>query len=62
MRRKILAALIMALFASFVMSTGALAHTPMCYCYLNGDGTITCEGRRVFRWFVCNRSKNDGPG
>jgi hypothetical protein len=44
MRRKILAALIMALFASFVMSTGALAHTPMCYCYLNGDGTITCEG------------------
>ncbi len=19
-------------------------HTPLCYCYLNGDGTITCEG------------------
>jgi len=22
----------------------ALAHTPMCSCYDNGDGTITCEG------------------
>ncbi|MBN1843125.1 MAG: hypothetical protein JW883_12710 [Deltaproteobacteria bacterium] len=22
----------------------ALAHTPLCSCYDNGDGTITCEG------------------
>ena len=22
----------------------ALAHTPLCTCYDNGDGTITCEG------------------
>lgn len=22
----------------------AVAHTPICTCYLNGDGTVTCEG------------------
>jgi hypothetical protein len=22
----------------------ALAHTPLCACYDNGDGTVTCEG------------------
>ena len=22
----------------------ALAHTPLCSCYDNGDGTVTCEG------------------
>lgn len=22
----------------------AFAHTPICSCFLNGDGTITCEG------------------
>ncbi len=22
----------------------ALAHTPLCSCYANGDGTATCEG------------------
>jgi hypothetical protein len=22
----------------------AMAHTPLCSCYDNGDGTITCEG------------------
>ena len=26
------------------MSGQALAHTPLCSCYDNGDGTITCEG------------------
>ena len=26
------------------MATYAFAHTPMCSCYDNGDGTITCEG------------------
>ena len=25
-------------------ATGALAHTPLCSCWNNGDGTITCEG------------------
>jgi len=26
------------------MATYAFAHTPLCSCYDNGDGTITCEG------------------
>ena len=25
-------------------TTPALAHTPLCSCYDNGDGSITCEG------------------
>lgn len=25
-------------------ATPALAHTPLCSCYDNGDGTVTCEG------------------
>lgn len=25
-------------------ATMALAHTPLCSCFDNGDGTITCEG------------------
>ena len=25
-------------------ATPAMAHTPLCSCYDNGDGTITCEG------------------
>ena len=27
-----------------LMATVAIAHTPLCSCYDNGDGTITCEG------------------
>jgi hypothetical protein len=31
--------------ALFVLTaTGALAHTPLCSCWDNGDKTITCEG------------------
>lgn len=26
------------------IATYAFAHTPLCSCYDNGDGTITCEG------------------
>ena len=26
------------------VATIAVAHTPLCSCYDNGDGTITCEG------------------
>lgn len=26
------------------LTTIAFAHTPLCSCYDNGDGTITCEG------------------
>ncbi len=33
------------LLAVFFMAAGtAFAHTPLCSCYLNGDGTGTCEG------------------
>ncbi|MTI17475.1 hypothetical protein E1162_09515 [Rhodobacteraceae bacterium RKSG542] len=27
-----------------VASTSAFAHTPLCSCYDNGDGTVLCEG------------------
>jgi hypothetical protein len=27
-----------------LMAAEVLAHTPLCSCYENGDGTITCEG------------------
>jgi hypothetical protein len=27
-----------------LMSGQALAHTPLCSCYDNGDGSVTCEG------------------
>lgn len=29
---------------SLFLAGQALAHTPLCSCYDNGDGTITCEG------------------
>lgn len=28
----------------FLLGAPAWAHTPLCSCYDNGDGTITCEG------------------
>ena len=42
MRKKIFVAglLVFGLF----LAGQALAHTPLCSCYDNGDGTITCEG------------------
>ena len=27
-----------------LVTTLALAHSPICTCYDNGDGTVTCEG------------------
>ncbi len=37
--------LLIAITAVITGSFGlALAHTPLCSCYSNGDGTITCEG------------------
>lgn len=34
-----------ALFLASLIATGsAWAHTPLCSCYDNGDGTILCEG------------------
>ncbi len=33
------------LFAfGFMFSGVGFAHTPLCSCYDNGDGTVTCEG------------------
>ena len=32
-------------FVAVLLTGGlALAHTPLCSCYDNGDGTVTCEG------------------
>ena len=28
----------------FALAGTALAHTPICACYDNGDGTVLCEG------------------
>ena len=37
--------IVIGLFAFSLFVAGqALAHTPLCSCYDNGDGTITCEG------------------
>lgn len=33
---------IMSLF--FLLAAQGFAHTPLCSCWDNGDGTITCEG------------------
>jgi hypothetical protein len=33
------------LIAVFLVCAGhAMGHTPLCSCYENGDGTVTCEG------------------
>lgn len=42
-RRNLFTAPVLVLAALFFAGQ-ALAHTPLCSCYDNGDGTITCEG------------------
>lgn len=32
------------LAVTFIFTSVGYAHTPLCSCYDNGDGTITCEG------------------
>ncbi len=32
------------LLTGLLVATPALAHTPICACYDNGDGTVLCEG------------------
>ncbi len=32
------------LIIGLALAGPALAHTPLCSCYDNGDGTVTCEG------------------
>ena len=41
--RKTTIGLIVLVFGLFLAGP-ALAHTPLCSCYDNGDGTVTCEG------------------
>ncbi|WP_321417001.1 hypothetical protein [uncultured Desulfobacter sp.] len=33
-----------AMVFGFLMIPAVQAHTPLCSCYDNGDGTVTCEG------------------
>ncbi|PIE55438.1 MAG: hypothetical protein CSA35_00875 [Dethiosulfovibrio peptidovorans] len=42
MKKRVIVALAMALCLS--CAAVVMAHTPICSCYLNGDGTATCEG------------------
>ena len=42
MRKKIF--IIGLLAFSLFLAGQVIAHTPLCSCYDNGDGTITCEG------------------
>jgi len=44
MMKKILSALVICMALGFLGTSQVLAHTPLCSCYDNGDGTITCEG------------------
>ncbi|MBN2705381.1 MAG: hypothetical protein JXR89_02945 [Deltaproteobacteria bacterium] len=41
-KTKLTTALLIALW--LVSAAVALAHTPLCSCWDNGDGTVTCEG------------------
>lgn len=36
--------ILMPMIAVALFSAQALAHTPLCSCYDNGDGTVLCEG------------------
>jgi hypothetical protein len=42
--RKMWAILLTGMLLTFLLVFPAFAHTPLCSCYDNGDGTITCEG------------------
>ncbi|MEA1922885.1 MAG: hypothetical protein U9N63_09530 [Pseudomonadota bacterium] len=34
----------LAALLALLIASSAMAHTPLCTCFDNGDGTITCEG------------------
>ncbi len=44
MQKKNLITGLLVLGFCLLITTVAIAHTPLCSCYDNGDGTITCEG------------------
>jgi len=41
---RLLTSAILATGLGFAVPSAALAHTPLCSCYNNGDGTVLCEG------------------
>nr|WP_320192314.1 hypothetical protein [uncultured Desulfobacter sp.] len=44
MKRKLSGLIFSALIFGFFLPLAVQAHTPLCSCYDNGDGTVTCEG------------------
>ncbi|MGF1658167.1 MAG: hypothetical protein ACFCUS_01950 [Rubrimonas sp.] len=44
MTRSLKAGIAFAAALAFGLPGGALAHTPVCACYDNGDGSVLCEG------------------
>ncbi len=42
LEKRIMGAFVLAL--GIFLAAQAFAHTPLCSCYDNGDGTVTCEG------------------
>jgi len=42
--RKILTMLVICMALGLFLTSQVLSHTPLCSCYDNEDGTITCEG------------------
>ena len=42
--RKISTVLLICMALGFFLGSQVFGHTPLCTCYDNGDGTITCEG------------------
>ena len=42
--KKLCIFLLVCLVPAIFMAPQAFSHTPLCSCYDNGDGTITCEG------------------
>ncbi len=41
---KVLSVLAICLISGFFMAPDVFGHTPLCSCWDNGDGTVTCEG------------------
>ncbi|WP_320045417.1 hypothetical protein [uncultured Desulfobacter sp.] len=44
MKKKLSVLIFSALVFGFFLTPAVHAHTPLCSCYDNGDGTVTCEG------------------
>jgi len=41
---KVLTMLVICMALGLFLSSGVFSHTPLCSCYDNGNGTVTCEG------------------